>query len=68
MKYKIWYAPMDGGDGSAFVCFFKTKEDAEEYIAHDFERSGCGWAEDCIDSTEFEFDENGNFLNPDKIC
>ncbi len=31
----LWMAVIDGQDGSAYVRFFNTKKEAEEYIADD---------------------------------
>lgn len=67
MKIRIWYCPIDNGDGSVSVHFFKSKEDADRAAKIDFENSGQGWGEDCVSFQDIKIDADGNYLNPDEM-
>lgn len=68
MKTRIWCRIIDCGDGSAAASFFRTREDAERDMKNCLDLNlEDGWAEDCIQNVDLEFDEDGNFLNPDKV-
>ncbi len=67
MKTRLHYLVVDGGDGSAYVQFFKTAADAEAAGIADFELHGEGFGEDGAGYKDLEFDDDGTLLNPDEI-
>jgi len=65
---RVWYSPINNGDGSASVKFFKTQKDAEaDAIVQEAISGEPQWAEACVTYKDFKFDGSGNFLNPDEI-
>ena len=47
-KTKVWYSPQNGGDGSVFLHWFLTEEEAR----NDQDNLDEGWGEDCSGSVE----------------
>lgn len=47
-KITIWYSPQNGGDGSVYLKWFLTQEEAE----NDQDTMEDGWGEDCSGSVE----------------
>ena len=62
MKVEVFIYMKNLGDGSCCVRFFNSKSHAEQYAEKDDERF-C----DDIYSKTLEFDDNGKFINEDKI-
>ena len=52
MKLEIWYSIENGGDGSAYPCFFESEKLAEWHQDHLSE----GWGEPCTGSITIEGD------------
>lgn len=61
---KIYYAIQDGGDGSAYLKLFRTKEGFDKFE----EKSDAyeGFGESCGGSIEFEVDETTGEIIPAK--
>ena len=62
MRITFWTYVQNCGDGSNYVCYFNSREDAETFAENDNERY-------CDDITQhtMEVDENGKILNPSFI-
>ena len=59
IKIKLAYYIKNAGDGSAYIKFFNSEADAEDYAKDDDERY-C----DDIGTKELIVDEKGHLLNP----
>jgi len=57
MKYELWYAVINGGDGSASVYWFPSEELARFYYEYDLEIHGEGYAEDPVSCLCYEADK-----------
>lgn len=47
-RVKVWYSPQNGGDGSVYLEWFLTQEEAE----NDQDDMDEGWGEDCSGSVQ----------------
>ena len=47
-KIRIWYSPQNGGDGSVYLNWFLSSDEAEK----DQDNMDEGWGEDCSGSVE----------------
>lgn len=65
IKVQLNICVVNGGDGSAYIRFFRTPEEADEYDQRQMDR-GEGFAEDSTKFVTLEVDPNtGEILNED---
>lgn len=67
MKVRFWVHINDGGDGSAYLKFFNTKEDAKVSADREFEEFGQALCDNVL-QIQLEVDEHGKLLDPDSYC
>lgn len=66
-KIRLWYFPVDGGDGSVSVAFYHTQDAAKQREADELEIIGYGWGEDCTSYVDLEINDDGTYTIDGKL-